>query len=67
MMLARTGIGVSGLVAAAAVLVAAATIWLMLTDPAAVADAVTSGGGRAFVIAVADLIIEALRQAVRWL
>jgi len=66
-MLARTSIGVSGLAGAAAGLLAAATIWLVFTDPAAVADAVTGGGGWAFVTAVADLVIEALRQAVRWL
>ena len=66
-MLARTGIRVSGLAAAAAVLLAVATIWLVFTDPAAVADAVSGGGGWAFVTAMADLVVEALRQAVRWL
>ena len=66
-MLARTSIGLSGFAAAAAVLLAAATIWLVFTNPVAVADAVTGGGGWAFVTAVTDLVIEELRQAVRWL
>jgi hypothetical protein len=66
-MLARTGVAVSGLVAMVAVVTAAATIWLLLTNPAGVADAVASQGGPALVRALADAVVSALQQIARWL
>jgi hypothetical protein len=65
--LIRTGVGLSGLLAAAAVVVAGATLWLVLTDPAAVAGAVSDQGMWALVGAVADVVASALREVARWL
>ena len=66
-MLARTGVAVSGLMAVVAVMTATVTIWLVLTNPAAVADAVANQGGQALMKAVAEAIVDALQHLARWL
>jgi hypothetical protein len=66
-MLVRTLATLGAVVAAAALLTAAASIWLVLTNPVAVANTIGSGGVRAFAEALAELIGEALKQVVRWL
>lgn len=66
-MLARTVTALGAVTAAAALLMAIALIWLVLGDPVGVVDAVTDRGGRAFVEALAAVIVEALERVVRWL
>ena len=46
---------------------AAATIWLLLTDPVTVADAVSEQDVTPFVRQLANVIFQALRQLVRYL
>jgi len=66
-MLARTVTLLGGAIAAAALLMAVASIRLVLEDPVAVADAVSGRGGQAVVQALAKMIIQALQGVVRWL
>jgi len=66
-MLARTVTALGAVMAAAALLMAIASIWLVLADPLAVADAVGGRGGQAFVEALAEVIVQALERVVRWL
>lgn len=67
MMLARTLTASGAVVAAAALLMAIASIWLVLANPVTVADAVTDRGFQAFAQAVAEVIVEAVKYVVRWL
>ncbi len=66
-MLARTVTALGAVVAAAALLMAIASIWLVLADPVGVADAVAGRGGQAFIEALANVIVQALERVVRWL
>jgi len=66
-MLARTLTALGAVTVAAALLMAIASVWLVLADPVTVADAVTDGGNRAVVEALAQVIVEALERVVRWL
>ena len=56
--------GVVGLLAAA---LAGATIWLLLTDPVTVADAVSERDVTPFVRQLADVLYQAIRQLARYL
>ncbi len=56
--------GVVGLLAAA---LAGATIWLLLTDPVTVADAVSEQDVTPFVRQLADVLYQAIRQLARYL
>ena len=56
--------GVVGLLAAA---LAGATIWLLLTDPVTVADAVSAQDVTPFVRQLANVILQVLRQLARYL
>ena len=67
MSLARVGISVAGVVGVLAATLAAATIWLLLTDPVTVADAVGQEDVSPFVRQLANIIFQALRQLVRYL
>ena len=67
MSLARIGMSVAGVIALLAATLAAATIWLLLTDPVTVADAVTEQDVTPFVRQLADVIYQALRRLVRYL
>ena len=67
MSLARIGMSVAGVIALLAATLAAATIWLLLTDPVTVADAVTEQDVTPFVRQLADVLYQALRRLVRYL
>lgn len=55
------------LVAVASAVLAVATIWLVLTDPATVADAVSQGNVTPLVRELADVIAQALQGLLRYL
>ena len=57
-------VGIAGLLAAT---LAAATIWLLFTDPVTVADAVSEQDITPVVRELAGVIIEALRSLLRYL
>jgi hypothetical protein len=65
--LARASISLFGVVAVVAATVSAATIWLMLTDPVTVADAVNSGEVTPLVRALAGAVYEAMKGIFRYL
>ena len=67
MSLARIGMSVAGVVGLLAATLAAATIWLLLTGPVTVADAVSEPEVTPFVRELATVIYQALRQLVRYL
>ena len=67
MSLARVSISVIGAVALVAATLAAATIWLLLTDPVTVADAVNTGEVTPFVRALANVLYDTFRGLVKWL
>jgi hypothetical protein len=67
MSLARVGISVAGVVGVLAATLAAATIWLLLTDPVTVADAVGQEDVSPFVRQLVNIIFQALRQLVQYL
>jgi len=56
--------GVVGLVAAA---LAGATVWLLVTDPVTVADAVSTGEVSPLMRALAVVLADALRDLVKYL
>jgi hypothetical protein len=56
--------GVVGIVAAA---LAGATIWLLVTDPVTVADAVASGEVSPLMRALAGVLADALRDLAKYL
>ena len=56
--------GVVGLLAAA---LAGATIWLLLTDPVTVADAVSEQDVTPFIRQLADVLYQVIRQLARYL
>ncbi|HEY8549338.1 MAG TPA: hypothetical protein VIL35_05220 [Vicinamibacterales bacterium] len=65
--LARLSLSVFGAVGAVAATLAGATIWLMLTDPVTVADAVQSGEVSPLVKALAGAIYDAMRGILEYL
>ena len=67
MSLARIGMSVAGVVGVLAATLAAATIWLLLTDPVTVADAVSAQDVTPFVRQLANVILQVLRQLARYL
>ena len=67
MSLARIGMSVAGVVGVLAATLAAATIWLLLTDPVTVADAVSEQDVPPFVRQLVNVIFQVLRQLVRYL
>jgi hypothetical protein len=67
MSLARVSISVFGLIAIVAATLAGATVWLLLTDPVTVADAVTEGDISPLVRALAGAIYEALSGLLKYL
>jgi hypothetical protein len=58
---------VVGLVGVLAVVMAGATVWLVLTDPVTVAESVDSGEVSPLVKALATSIFEALRGLLKYL
>lgn len=67
MVLARVGVSLFGLVAVVSAIFAGATIWLLLTDPVTVADAVDQGEVSQLVRELAQVLFEALRGLLRYL
>lgn len=65
--LGRIGVGISALVAAVTTLVSAATVWLVLTRPLAVADAFTKKEVAEVMQALAGLMVSWLRGLVSYL
>lgn len=67
MSLVRLSISLFGVVAVVAATLAGATIWLLLTDPVTVADAVNEGDLSPVVRELASLLYGALRGLLRYL
>jgi hypothetical protein len=71
MSLARWSVSLAALIGALAATLAAATIWLLLTDPVrgadAVSTAVSTGDVAPFVRALGSVIVEALRGLFKYL
>ena len=67
MSLARISISLFGVVALVAATLAGATIWLILTDPVTVADAVNEGNVSPLVRALAGAVYDALKGILRYL
>jgi hypothetical protein len=67
MSLVRIGMSVAGVVGLLAAALAGATIWLLLTDPVTVADAVSEQDVTPFIRQLADVLYQAIRQLARYL
>jgi len=63
----RLGVSVAGLVAIVSVVLAAATIWLFLTEPVTVATAVNEGEVTPLVRELARVLIDALAGLLKYL
>lgn len=67
MSLVRISMGIVGVVGLLAGTLAGATIWLLLTDPVTVADAVSEQDVTPFVRQLVDVLFQAIRQLARYL
>lgn len=67
MKLASVSVSLFGAIAVMSAIVASATIWLVLTDPVTVADAVNEGQVTPFVRELGKVIFEALRGILKYL
>lgn len=67
MSVARFSLSVAGIVGVVAVALAAATIWLMMTQPVTVADAVASGEVSPLVKALGVALMDAFRGLIKYL
>lgn len=65
--LARVSVSIAGLVGVLAVTAAGAAIWLLLTDPVTVADAVSEQDVTPLVRELAAVIYQAIRRLVGYL
>jgi hypothetical protein len=65
--LARTSVSLFGMVAVFSAVLAGATIWLLLTNPVTVADAVNQGDVSPLVKQLAEVVYEALRGLLKYL
>jgi len=63
----RLGVSLFGLIAIVSVLLAVATVWLMLTNPVTVATAVNEGEISPLVQQLAQALLEALAGLLRYL
>jgi hypothetical protein len=63
----RIGISLFALVAIVSIVLAAATIWLFVTNPVTVANAVNEGEVSPFVRNLAEVIYNALRGILKYL
>jgi len=64
---ARFGLGAFGFAGLIAATLAGATVWLVLTDPVTVADAVSEGEISPLIRELADVFYRALRDLLRYL
>ena len=60
-------VSLAGAVGVVAIVVAAAAIWLMLTDPVTVAEAIDTGEVAPLVEELADVIYDAIVGLIRYL
>ncbi|MCL4811086.1 MAG: hypothetical protein KJ061_01310 [Vicinamibacteraceae bacterium] len=67
MSIARVSMSLFGVVAVLAAALAGATVWLLLTDPVTVADAVNEGEVSPLVRALAGALFDAVKGLVRYL
>jgi len=67
MRLAPVGVSLFSLVAVVSAVLAGATVWLLLTDPVTVADAVSEGSVSPFVRELAAVVFQALQGLLRYL
>jgi len=67
MSLARFSLSLFGVVGIVAAALAGATIWLLVTDPVTVADAVASGEVSPLMRALAGVLADALRDLAKYL
>jgi hypothetical protein len=67
MSLARLSLSLFGTVAAISAVLAGATIWLLVTDPVTVADAVETGRVSPLVQALAGVLYDAFKGILRYL
>jgi multidrug resistance efflux pump len=67
MSLARVSLSLLGVVGVVATALAAATIWLLVTEPVTVADAVAQGEVSPLVRTLAGVLYEALQGLLRYL
>ncbi|HEX5474517.1 MAG TPA: hypothetical protein VFX12_07655 [Vicinamibacterales bacterium] len=67
MTVARVSLSVVGVVGVVAAALAAATIWLIVTQPVTVADAVASGEVSPLVRALAGVLYNALEGLIKYL
>ena len=61
------GVGVFGAIAIIAIVLAVATVWLFLTNPVTVANAVNEGAISPFVRDLAAVLLEALQGLLKYL
>ena len=61
------GVGVLGAIVIISFVLATATVWLFLTDPVTVADAVSEGEVTPFIRDLASVLLTALRSLLRYL
>jgi len=61
------GVGVFGAIAAIAVILALATVWLFLTNPVTVASSVNEGAVSPFVRDLAAVLLAALQGLLKYL
>ncbi len=64
---ARLSLSLFGVVGVLAATLAGATIWLLLTDPVTVADAVAEGEVSPLVRALASLLYDSFRDLLKYL
>ena len=67
MRLQRIGVNLFGLVAIVSVVLASATVWLFLTNPVTVANAVNEGEISPFVRSIAQVLLSALGGLLKYL
>jgi hypothetical protein len=63
----RWSVSVFGAIAAICVMLSAATIWLFLTNPVTVVNAVNEGDVTPFIQSLAAVIVDALRGLLKYL
>jgi hypothetical protein len=67
MILQRIGVSLFTLIAIVSIVLAAATIWLFLTNPVTVATAVTEGEVSPLVRSLAEVLLKALGGILKYL
>jgi multidrug resistance efflux pump len=67
MSLAKTSLSLAGVLVAVATTLALATVWLLLTEPVTVADAVARGDVSPLMTALAGVLLDAVRGLLDYL